>query len=450
MNLLLDSYSMLMKYLYALWASILFVLPAIAGKSNAGVVYQSGYKHFSIAGVERNDTATIISLHCRMNPGDHFLLPKKNMYLDDERHNKYKLRYTINIVPGDTILCPYSGEYDFSMVFDPMPKGVRIFDLRAADEWYSAFAFWGIHQDDRMIRKIKHVADDVHLSAGDVCSPVSKPAVIKGHIKNYRSSDQEEILSLQVRTCHENSKPRNSNINLKERISENGYFEFVAPVANKSWTYIEGKKTKIPVLLIPDDTIMLEIENYQEFDMRTTYNSVNGNNTMANLMMADPKWVDWENARDRDASIHPSDLFQDMEKRKETSGRLVDYLTWKYHLSQAESHLLRLQMHSFIYEVGISRLNRNLSDTYSGGSTNYQGTAEDLASLAEVIDSYCFLKDIKTKDYSYFVLPSQYLLSHLSQILPIRLVRTSESRFKSLEQYLGQELDEEWRKRIDF
>ncbi|MDO4197215.1 MAG: hypothetical protein Q4D33_13835, partial [Prevotellaceae bacterium] len=64
MNLLLVSYSMLMKYLYALWASILFVLPAIAGKSNAGVVYQSGYKHFSIAGVERNDTATIISLHC--------------------------------------------------------------------------------------------------------------------------------------------------------------------------------------------------------------------------------------------------------------------------------------------------------------------------------------------------------------------------------------------------
>lgn len=98
-------------------------------------LYQSGYKQFSVVNVERNDTATTISLRCRMNPGDHFLLPKKNMYLDDELHNKYKLRNTVNIVPGDTILCPYSGEYDFSLVFDPMPKGVRIFDLRAADEW---------------------------------------------------------------------------------------------------------------------------------------------------------------------------------------------------------------------------------------------------------------------------------------------------------------------------
>lgn len=413
-------------------------------------LYQSGYKQFSVVNVERNDTATTISLRCRMNPGDHFLLPKKNMYLDDELHNKYKLRNTVNIVPGDTILCPYSGEYDFSLVFDPMPKGVRIFDLRAADEWYSSFAFWGIHQDDRIMKKIKHVADDVQLSAGDVCRPVSKPAVIKGHINNYRSSDQEEILSLQVRTCHENSKPKNRNINLKEKINEDGDFEFVVPVANKSWTYIEGRKTKIPVLLIPDDTIMLEIENYQDLDMRTTYNSVNGNNTMANLMMADPKWVDWENARDRDTNIRPSDLFQDMEKRIEDSGRLVDYLAWKYHLSQTESHLLRLQMHSFIYEVGISRLNRNLSDTYFGKNINYQGNAEGLASLPEIVDSYSFLRNIRTDDCSYFVLPSQYLLLHLSQIHPIQLVGTSESRFRSLEQYLGQELDDEWRKRIDF
>lgn len=72
-----------------------------------------------------------------------------------------------------------------------------------------------------------------------------------------------------------------------------------------------GRKTKIPVLLIPGDTIMLEIDNYQELDMRTTYKSVNGNNTLSNLMQTDPKWADREIARDRDANIHPSDLFQD-------------------------------------------------------------------------------------------------------------------------------------------
>ncbi len=429
-----------------------FLSFAVEAKEQAwDCIYQSGYKQFSVVDVERSDTATIISLRCKMRPGDPILLPNKKMYLDDELHNRYKLRYAVNIVPGDTIRCPYSGEYDFSLVFDPLPKKVKIFDLRAVNAWYSAFDFWGIHKDKNISRKIKHKADDIQLGAGEVCHSGSKTCVVKGYIKNYDSSGEQEVMSLEVRTSSDNG--RQENRRLKENISDDGYFNFVAPVENKCWTYIEGRNTKTPVLLIPGDTIMLTIENYQEIDMHATYSSLNGNNTMASLMMADPKWMDWDLARARYEGVHPAELWQDMEKRIKETNTFADYLSWKHHLSQTESHLLRLHMHSFIYEISISRLNTNFNEVYlNKEARNPRGNSEDFSSLPEVVNSYSFLKNINTGDYSYFVLPYQYLLLHLPDILPVRLAstKTLESRFMSLEKYLGQELDEEWRKRINF
>ena len=163
--------------------------------------------------------------------------------------------------------------------------------------------------------------------------------------------------------------------------------------------------------------------------------------------------MDWDLARAGYEGVHPAELWQDMEKRIKETNTFADYLSWKHHLSQTESHLLRLHMNSFIYEISISRLNTNFNEVYlNKEARNPRGNSEDFSSLPEVVNSYSFLKNINTGDYSYFVLPYQYLLLHLPNILPVRLAstKTLESRFMSLEKYLGQELDEEWRKRINF
>lgn len=414
------------------------------------VIYQSGYKSVRLLDVERTDTATIVSMRCSMLPGDKFTLPQKELYIDDELQNRYHLKYTRNIVLGDTVICPYSGFYDFSLVFEPLPSSVEVFDLRAANEWYSAFAFWGIHQNKQVTRKIKHIEDVVRLEQNDVALASSANAVIKGRIKGYTSSIKRDTLSLQTRAFNEGQIPRNVTIKHYAEVDDNGKFEFTIPINNKYWTYIEGNKTSIPVFLIPNDTITLTVEQYKEVDMHVMYQSSDGNYTMEKLMHTDPRWVDWEFATDRYVNIRPDELMGEVHKRKRAADTLADYLVWKYKLSRVESHMLRLQMYSFIYEIAITRLNKNLHDVYFRRNGFYQTDYQDgLIHIPEIVDSYGFLKDIRTDDYTYFMLPSQYLLIHLANIEPVRYPQTTELRFKILEEYLGHPINNEWKKRIE-
>lgn len=419
-------------------------------EAQVSVIYQSGL-NLSVSSVVTNDTATLVSLRCAKLPGENFSLPKKLLYLEDELQNKYHLISTNNIILGDTMVIPYSGYYDFSLAFEPLPPKVKIFDLRAANEQNSFFAFWGIHQDKNVLKKIKHVKDDAILCLTDVCTPSLTNTTVVGRILDYQHIEDIDSLSISARDFYGNLNTTNTKKRVFSAITDDGTFEFSLPLSHKCWTYIEGNNRNIPIFLVPGDTLYVTIENDQKVSCHTTYVSSKGYPVMHRLMTADPKWVDWDLAQSRYTTIRPSDLLREIENKKESSRALVDYLSWKYGLDKIESHLLSLQIYSFLYEIGISRLNKNFLDVYFRETGNHpKGYTDALISLPEIVDSYGFLKDIQTGDYSYFVLPSQYLLFHLANIRPIRFAKTLDLRYEILEQYLGQELDEEWRKRIDF
>lgn len=208
--------------------------------------------------------------------------------------------------------------------------------------------------------------------------------------------------------------------------------------------------SKIPILLYPDDTLNVTVDHMYDINMGIEYHSSKRNDIMKNLMVADPKFVDWELAQKRYIRVSPIELRAEMIAKKEKTDSFIDYLTWKYKLSFIEEHLLRLQIMSFIDEVVINRIASNINSVIFDHSGIYDSNKviNQIENSPETMDACSFLKNINTSDYSYFVLPSQYLLMHLPHLQLFQYGK-KEMRYHILEKHIGKSLDEEWRKRVE-
>lgn len=432
------------------WFLIILVVAAeaIYADSKCQLIYQSGYPEVSIERIVRHDTATIVHMRRIANPGDVFVLTKRQLYLDDEQGKKYRLKGTEGISQGDTIRHPLSGILDFSLIFEPLAKNVKIFDLRAANEAFSTFAFWGIHEKDNILKKIKHLKDkNIRLDKEQIFLNTGT-AVIRGQIRNYTSSKPDTCQLFLV--FQKDDYFRHGEF-FKSAVSKEGCFEFCLPVENMCWSYIEGKHAVIPVVFYPNDTLEVTIDKLGEIDMTVSYRSLAGNNIMQKLMQADPMWTDWELAGKRSTPVAPSMLAKEMQAKKNETTKLVEYLTWKHGMSQVESHLLQLKINSFINEISITRLRKTILGLYPS-TTELLNKPEELSRIEqqpEIQESYEFLKEIDPEDYSYFILPSEYLLSHLPGVV-LYYRSDRNQRYGIIERYIGKPLDDLWRKRIVF
>ena len=81
-----------------------------------------------ITKVEFADTATIISFHERYKPGWWIQMSKDSWLLGDD-NRKYKALRGEGIVLGEHYVTPPSGEGEFKVLFEPMPRKTRFFDF---------------------------------------------------------------------------------------------------------------------------------------------------------------------------------------------------------------------------------------------------------------------------------------------------------------------------------
>lgn len=410
-------------------------------------ICQKGYKDvLQIIRVERSDTATIIEMQCVQNPGDEFCPSDAPLYLSDEKQNRYPLRRAEGITLGKKNILPYSGVLKFSLVFEPLPKDVKVFDLLSHNNKYPTFCFWGLHEKKYKLKSLPRVPEKMNfknefvMKEGDV--------KICGKIKDYVRGEKLDTLNIyQIPYRKENFLRAYSYETI---INQDGTFEFDFPLENMLWVYIDGSKLHLPVMVSPDDTVNISIDRYGKYDMTVDYVSSKGYDTMSQLMKADPRAFDKEFYKKRFQTIRVPELHEEMTGMKVESHRLTEYLTWKYGLSDVESHLLLLSMNSRVDEIAIIRLNKNICRTYKheAGPVNIK-QLQLVSSMPEVLDSYSFMSDINAEDYTYFVLPCQSLMIHMN-IEPITCFFGAKDRFEVLEKYMKQKLDDEWRKRIVF
>ena len=98
-------------------------------------------KSLTITRVELTDTATVLWFHSKYKPKN-WIRISRNSTLTDDRGRRYKARCGIGIKLSKRFYMPASGEADFKVSFEPLPRNTRAFDfIESPADW----KIWGIH-----------------------------------------------------------------------------------------------------------------------------------------------------------------------------------------------------------------------------------------------------------------------------------------------------------------
>ena len=98
-------------------------------------------KNLTITRVEFTDTATVLWFHSKYKPKN-WIRISRNSTLTDDRGRRYKARCGIGIKLSKRFYMPASGEADFKVSFEPLPRNTRAFDfIESPADW----KIWGIH-----------------------------------------------------------------------------------------------------------------------------------------------------------------------------------------------------------------------------------------------------------------------------------------------------------------
>ncbi len=104
----------------------------------------------SITKVEFTDTATIVSFHEKYKPG-WWIKIAKDSYLLGDKGRKYKAIKGDGITLGENYVTPESGEGDFKVLFEPMPKKTSHFDFIEPNV-KGPFIIMGVHDKSKPVK----------------------------------------------------------------------------------------------------------------------------------------------------------------------------------------------------------------------------------------------------------------------------------------------------------
>lgn len=186
--------------------------------------------------------------------------------------------------------------------------------------------------------------------------------------------------------------------------------------------------------------------------MKVTYKSMRGKDLHSNLMYADPLYVNaarW--VLPASEAIRPSTIETVYEKMRKEEGKLRDYLTWKYNLTEYEAHLLERMMYSKQIDYLGHRLLASFQQVYPPTSFRYEKRSEiyEVLTQPEFAEYLSFLRDIDMEDMGIFIAPYQKAVWVISDIVGyIGGLMEYEEKLKLIEFYSQNRLSDIWKERL--
>ncbi|MBP3472697.1 MAG: TlpA family protein disulfide reductase [Paraprevotella sp.] len=190
-----------------------------------------------ITEVEFTDTATILSFHVQHKPGWWILIVKDSWLLGDDNRT-YKALRGEGIVLGEQYVTPPSGEGEFKVLFEPMPRKTRFFDFIEGN-LHGAFRIYGVHEEGHAPKVPKGDGDTFVMTPElERLFFTADTACVKGRIEGYsRSQGYSTMLFNRRETTTGECTP------VTVDIREDGTFEcrFLAIHPKEGSLLIQGK-----------------------------------------------------------------------------------------------------------------------------------------------------------------------------------------------------------------
>ena len=201
-----------------------------------------------ITKVEFTDTATVVSFHERYKPGWWIQISKEAVLLGEDGREYRALRGE-GITLGARYVTPESGEGQFKVLFEPMPRKTRFFDFMEGRA-EGALRIMGVHQAGRDIRVPE--PDSVFRMTEELTRQFLQGGTItvEGRIEGYAPTQGYATMQ-----CSRFNPMTGEDLPLTVYIREDGRFEFSSPAYHpeQGLLLIKGKNVRrmVPYYAVP-------------------------------------------------------------------------------------------------------------------------------------------------------------------------------------------------------
>ena len=346
------------------------------------------------------DTATVITLSYCNTPYSWFTFAA-NTFACDESGERHKVIRAEGLKLNEEQCLGDDGRATFTLFFAPLPTKTAIFDI-IEGPFDNGFKIYGIHKK-RTKLKISQPKECIEKSEIDAKWFMSDTAVIRGFIVGY---DRERMPSI-VQTfyssdaIHFTDGEKYPNC---AKIEADGSFTLAFRMDQPKWTQIQiGDNRTLDLYIRPSDTLNITIERWGEWDEKVTFVNPLERLTLANLMTNYRTYLSWEKISDAEKQESFSGFLEYLSKLDKEGIALLSYLSWKYHFTEWENHLLFTNWRLRILGIRQSFQRNKLFDIML---TNQHRHAPNQIPVPQGLKDYSFLSDMQWNDTTIVLTPT--------------------------------------------
>lgn len=310
-----------------------------------------------ITKVEFADTATIISFHERYKPGWWIQMSKDSWLLGDD-NRKYKALWGEGIVLGEHYVTPPSGEGEFKVLFEPMPRKTRFFDFIEGN-MQGAFNIYGVHEEGKAPQVPEERESFVMTPELERLFFTADTACVRGRIEGYSRS--QGYSTMLYNRCEPTTGER---VPLVVDVREDGTFEF------RFWSWypvegallIEGKDFRkwLNFYAVPGQTSEMVMRADGSVSCASAPSGPFGRKRSLEHGVSELCAYPYDEFSAVSDSLGFKDFTENAMRRMRERLRAVDYVVWRFGYTPWERHLAECQtrlahgMAVFDYEMNQS------------------------------------------------------------------------------------------------
>ena len=351
-----------------------------------------------ITKVEFTDTATVVSFHERYRPGWWIQIGQEAV-LRGEDGREYRALCGDGITLGTHYVTPESGEGQFKVLFEPMPRKTRFFDfIESRDE--GAFRIMGVHQAGRDIRvpepdSVFRMTEELErrfLQGGTI--------TVEGRIEGYTPSQDYSTMQ-----CTRFNPMTGEDLPLTVYIREDGRFEFSYPAYHpeQGLLIIRGKDVRrmVSYYAVPGQVsrLVLRADGGVDYEKIPDGPFARRRSLEFDFAPVCYAYSHEEYVADKD-SLDFKDFADRTMRKMDEALRLADYLAWRFGYTPWEHHLAecytRMMYGKDVFDYALDKKSEVMQRMIKGEKLDWEKEMEPFAGKG----NYGFMRRMPVRDVS--------------------------------------------------
>ena len=301
---------------------------------------------------------------------------RSSTYLVDEEGRRYPIKSCKGFQLDKGYNVKEDGVKEISISFEPLPEGTRVFDCIEGPDLQLSFQFYGIREkgQDWDVFPKKDVADNPFpesffgMDTVYVTGRITQSRYDRwGRIEHESNSYSEQALRRQFRL--------GNGAFDHFYVAKDGTFSFKTLVVKPTMDELNINGNRIPILLIPNDHLQVDISHWGEYNQQVNIRSEKGD--YSRMLTNYPFLWDKEIADPRGTLIWSetgklaADTWQPLHDELEKQMEVCRYLAAKHHFTPTEQKLMQMNVQIDQAFIACMRMQTPLHIKYRKGYDLY-------------------------------------------------------------------------------